>query len=228
MTINFMNHSRQIVILQINDASPVFLRPGIVEPVMCHDSAPINVSVKPTYESHIVRHLTKSKLYNLVIESDFILAGIADGETFHITQEKVQFHINAFYDRIFLVPTSVSLIEEHHKVLAEEKIKRSFNTSWLISLLFTGPLETLTGGIFLVLIVGIVLSIILGWKFAVVYFPSAYLLLVTLNWLIEVFWTKIGKKACNGKSEKQEFSVFFTSEFIKNYFANPNRRPFWE
>lgn len=220
MTVYFTNHCRHIVILIIDDGEPVFLQPFETKPIARNDSDVIKILAKRDCES-----IKKSSMYHLVIETEYLFSVVSEGAAFTINREKIRFSLMAYYDRLFLWTTNVKYVSETYKILAEDKIKKTFDKSQLFEFIFDAVMAS-PGLIIVLLLVGISLTFIWGWRIAVVYFPLAFLFIGALNWLTDKLWNLIGEKAFKMEDEKMEFYRYFENDFIKNYYSDIERTPF--
>lgn len=134
MTVYFTNRCRHIIILNIDDGEPVLLQPFETKPIARNDSDVIKILAKRNCES-----TKKSSMYHLIIETKYHFTGVIDGTVFTITREKIQFSLKASYDRLFLWATNASYLSENHKVVSEEKMKKAFDKSRLIDILWNNP-----------------------------------------------------------------------------------------
>lgn len=220
MTVYFTNRCRHIIVLNIDDGEPVFLQPFETKSIARNNTDIIKVLAKRDCES-----IKKSSMYHLVIETEYLFSDVSDGATFMVTREKIQFSLKASYDRLFLCATNANYLSETHKILTEDKIKKAFNRSLIIDFIFDTVILS-PKLIIVLLLAGISLTFIWGWRIAVLYFPLAFLFIGALNWLIDKFWRVIGKRAFKIEDEKTEFYKCFENDFIKNYYSDMNRTPF--
>ena len=160
-----------------------------------------------------------------MIETEYHFSGVFDGAVFTIIREKIRFSLNATYDRLFLQAANVSYHSETHKVVSEEEIKKVFNKSRLFDFIFDTFMAS-PGLIIILLLAGISLTFIWGWRIAVIYFPLAFLFIGALNWLTDKIGEMIGKKAFKMEDEKTDFYNYFENDFINNYYSDINRTPF--
>ncbi len=220
MNVYFINSCRHIIILNIDDGEPLFLQPFETKSIVRNDSDVIKVFAKRDCESE-----KNSLMYYLVIETEYLFSGISDCAVFTITRENIRFSLNAYYDRLFLCTMNANCLSEEYKILAEDKIKKAFNKSQRVDFIIDTIL-TSQRLIIVLILVGILLTFIWGWRIAIIYFPLAFLFIGALNWLIDKFWSVISKKAFKIEDEKTEFYNYFKSDFIKSYYSNLNRTPF--
>lgn len=220
MTVYFTNHCKRMIILNIDDGESIFLQPFETKSICRKDSDVIKILAKCDCES-----AKKSSIYHLVIETEYLFSGVSDGATVAITREKIRFSLRASYSRLFLRATNTNCLSETHRVVAEDKIKKMFNKSLRNDFIFDSLMASLKL-ILVLLLVGISLTSIWGWRIAVIYFPLAALFVCTLNWLNNKLCRRIEKKAFKIEDEKTEFYNFFENDFIKNYYSDMNRTPF--
>lgn len=168
MTFYFENYSRYVTCLYFDDDKTVFLQPFQNVSVERKDCKDLKLILKQNKESYRENHAIR---YHLLVESEYHITDVCDGETFKITREKIQFDLGVLYERLFLLVTNASIYHEHHRIAGEEKIKKIYKKSRKLNMFLFGPLEDSTGLVVLLIIIGIVLSGFLGWKLAVIYFP---------------------------------------------------------
>lgn len=74
-------------------------------------------------------------------------------------------------------------------------------------------------GLTLVLLfLGIFLSYKINWKISIIYFPIAYIVLVALNWGMDIIGNRVFHKLFKVEDEKTEFYIYFENEFIHSFF----------
>ena len=232
MTIHFNNKSSHTAVLTVDDDEQMFLRPFETATVVRKDSDVIKTVVKCNGESAVSKEkfnsksIVKTTVYHLEIETEYFFSGISEGEIFTISHERIRFSRNAAYNRLFLFATNASYHSEAHKVISEKKIKKAFNKPRLMDIFIFDLLFASPGLSVVLLVVGISLTFIWGKRLAFVYFPIAYLFLVSFNWLIGRLVEVVFKRAFKVDDEKKEFYSYFGNEFIKNYYSNTERTPF--
>ncbi len=220
MNIYFTNNCSNFIILNIDDGEPVFLQPFEKKLITRNDLDSIKILAKRNCES-----TKKSAIYHLVIETEYVFSDVSDNTTFIITREKIQFSLNASYDRLFLQSSNAKIISEKHKILAEDKIKKTFKKSRFGEFVFDTLMFSPALLVALIL-AGISLTFIWGWIITIIYFPLAFLFVGILNWLIDKLCIAIGKKVLKTEDENIEFYKYFENDFINNYYSNANRTPF--
>lgn len=216
MNIFFNNHNRFPVIIKVNDSSFITLQPNETKSVEVHSNN-LEILLKHSYESYIPKGWT---IYNLVVNSKYTISGFKDNEVFHINREKIRFDTNAVYDKLFIASLNSTILSEAHKVSSEEKIKKYFVKSRRLQRFIIEPIEQSTGLTVVLLIAGVIISYLIGIKFALIYFPAVYIFLVLLNWCIDKFVNSV----LNLDESTEMFYSYFESDFIKEYFENPNRK----
>jgi hypothetical protein len=221
MNINFLNNCGYVVIVNIESGESVEIQPYCSISITCAKADKLNILVK----RNITSQVRKGK-YTLMLETKYTFTNVTDGEIFKITREKVRVNLNVYYDRLFLTSEKSVYLSESYNVIDNEKIKKSFDKSQLIHFLFIEPLEYLTGLFIALLVLGIVLSYIFGWIFAIIYFLSAYIFLLVIQWFSDNIFTQILNKGFKTDDDKKEFYKCFENEFIMRYYSNPNRTPF--
>lgn len=220
MRIYLTNSCKYNIILIIDDNQHILLQPFETKKIIYNGSVNIKFVIKRDCES-----IKKSSMYHLVVETEYLLSDIPEEATFTITREKIQFSLNAYYDRLFLLTPNAKYISETHKIISEDKIKKAFNKSRFTDFAFESIILS-PGLIAILILIGILLTLIWGWKFAIVYFPLALLFVGILNWLTKKFWDVIGKKAFKMDDDKTEFYKYFSNDFISKYYSNISRVPF--
>lgn len=216
MNIFFNNHNRFPVIIKANDSSFITLQSNETKSVEVHSNN-LEILLKHSYESYIPKGWT---IYNLVVNSKYTISGFKDNEVFHINREKIRFDTNAVYDRLFIASLNSTILSEAHKVSSEEKMKKHFVRSRRLRRFIIEPIEQSTGLTVVLLIAGVIISYLIGIKFALIYFPAVYIFLVLLNWCIDKFVNSV----LNLDESTEMFYSYFESDFIKEYFENPNRK----
>lgn len=216
MNIFFNNHNRFPVIIKVNDSSFITLQPNETKSVEVHSNN-LEILLKHSYESYIPKGWT---IYNLVVNSKYTISGFKDNEVFHINREKIRFDTNAVYDRLFIASLNSTILSEAHKVSSEEKMKKHFVRSRRLRRFIIEPIEQSTGLTVVMLIAGVIISYLIGIKFALIYFPAVYIFLVLLNWCIDKFVNSV----LNLDESTEMFYSYFESDFIKEYFENLNRK----
>lgn len=216
MKILFNNHNRFPVIIKVNNSSFITLQPGETKSVEIYSDS-LKVLLKHSYESYMPKWRS---VYNLVINSEYIISKFEENEVFHINREKIRFEINAVYDRLFIESLNSTILSETHQVSAEEKMKKHFVKSKRLDRFIIEPIEQSTGLTVALLIAGVIISYFIGIKFALIYFPAIYISLVLLNWCID----KFVNSALKLDESAEAFYSYFESDFIKNYFENPDRK----
>lgn len=216
MNIFFNNHNRFHVIIKVNDSPFITLQPNEIKSVEVYSDI-LKVLLKHSYESHMPKGWS---VYNLVINSEYIISKFEENEVFHINREKIRFDTNAIYDRLFIASLNSTILSETHQVSAEEKMKKHFVKSKRLDRFIIEPIEQSTGLTLVLLIAGVIISYFIGIKFALIYFPAVYIFLVLLNWGID----KFVNSALKLDESTEAFYSYFESDFIKEYFENPNRK----
>lgn len=216
MNIFFNNHNRFPVIIKANDSSFITLQSNETKSVEVHSNN-LEILLKHSYESYIPKGWT---IYNLVVNSKYTISGFKDNEVFHINREKIRFATNAVYDRLFIASLNSTILSETHNISSEEKMKKHFVRSRRLRRFIIEPIEQSTGLTVVLLIAGVIISYLIGIKFALIYFPAVYIFLVLLNWCIDKFVNSV----LNLDESTEMFYSYFESDFIKEYFENPNRK----
>ncbi len=215
ITINFINNYHDIVFVSVNNGGFVDIQPNSKLTVTCAERSEMQIVVKLCGDSHLPK---KSKSYVLKLESSYLFCNVFDGEIFIINREKIRISSNAYYDRLFV--NSANAIVKSHKnaVMQENEIKTHYRKCRLVDTFLIGPFFEQMILSFELVVLGIVLTIIGGWKIAIIYFPLLYIVLF--------LWNAISDMIENSISKTSDFNAFFDSEFIDNYYNNPQREAY--
>ncbi len=229
MTIVFTNRSRYAVLLRLNDGDPAVLQPFVPTPVVSKESAVVKAAVRRDGRSYIKKWSLSGPSYHLLLETEYQLSSVPDGEKVDVTREKIRFSPNAAYDRLFLRPGNAVCLSQAHRVVGEEKIKRAFvRDHWVECLLFKPLLllffESFPYTIPLV-IGGIVAAIFWRWQYVAAIFLALYLLVLGGNALADAIFSKLDRES-SWKHEKEEFYQLFQPAFLQEYYAMSDREPF--
>ena len=216
MNIFFNNHNRFPVIIQVNDLPFITLQPNETKSVEV-DSNNLEIILKHSYESYVPKGKT---IYNLVINSKYTISGFEENEVFHINREKIMFDLGVVYDKLFIASQNSTILSETHTVSSEEKMKKHFVRSKRLHRFIIAPIEESTGLTIFLLLVGVIISIFIGIKFALIYFPIAYIFILLFNWCIDKFMDSAFKL----DESVEKFYSYFNSDFIKAFFANTDRK----
>lgn len=164
--------------------------------------------------------------YIISIESSYDCYNSKERPTLVITREQTRIDLNVYFERLLVSSDTLESNLTSYTVPDEIAIKRLFNTNKLLRFLLIDPLEYSTGFVVILIVVGVVLSYIYGWKCAVLYFPISYLLLLTINWFSEKFCNVVFKKVFKLDTDKTQFYSFFENDYIARYYADLGREPF--
>lgn len=220
MNIRLINQCRYRIVLCMDDGGPVFLQPFETRDITRSDSDVLRISAKRDWPSTL-----EASVYHLVVETDYHFSNVRDGATFTIIREKIRFALNASYDRVFLLPARAYLLSETYRIVGEEEMKKAFRHSRRGDFIFESILNAL--GLLIVLgIAGLSLTLIWGWRIAVIYFPLAFLLIFALNLFASKFSNTVFRRLFQVKDEETEFERYFECDFIENYYSDPERTPF--
>lgn len=228
MIIYLKNYSRYPVQLSM-DEEILFLPPSETITVQRNPSKDMKITLKSNSDSYKEKQDSR---YHLVIESEYMITHIKDGDMLKITREKVKFDIGIFYERLFLRGANLKICSEAHRIVSEEKIKRIYKRAKRLNDFVFGPLESSTGLVILLIIMGFILMSYLKPTFGLIYFPLMYLFLVAHNQFVEKFLRYLDRKMVKkdrredtGNDTKDGFYHYFENEFIQQYYANPRRKP---
>lgn len=222
MNVCFQNTSNEIVIVSLSNGDSWELQPKqiVVKELSCDSELIVNLSLNRASGVH-------KRTYTFVLETQYVIESVCENELITISREKVCFHpLPAYYDRLFLLPNNAKVLSESHIVSNAEYLKKQYQKERRIDLFFIDPWAENILEAFGLFVIGVVLSVFLGWGFAFVYFPCAYFLLLAINWI----GGHIGKAFIKGctelNTEEEEFLEWFENDRIKKYYSNPDRQPF--
>ena len=152
--------------------------------------------------------------------------GITDGDTFFLSHEKIRAAQEIYYDKIFLKSLKKDdIFPSNHVIYAEDKVKKEYKREKLLDILFWNWFIEWTGGVLVLGILGIILTIKFGWRIGVIYFPASYLSLVLFSYFLDVIVKKFFKK-CLHFDEKEDFYSYFECDFLNYYYSQSSREPF--
>lgn len=223
MEFSFINNYRDVILININNDGFVSIQPHSKLTVSCAQSSGISVLIKPCGESYVQK---RPKAYILKLESSYLFSNVSDGEVFIINREKTKINYNVYYDRLFVNPANAIIGHHKNTVMQEDELKSSYRKSRLIDMLIFEPLLDHVILFSELTAVGILLSIIGGWKVALIYFPLLYIFLFLLNLISDKLVTAFFKNGFGIDDEKSEFYAYFDSGFIENYYRNPQREAY--
>ena len=220
MLVEFLNNCSQYVNININGKTMI-VPPNTLIPMENIETPKLYFSIKCENSSRIY----KGK-YILNIETSYNLENLNEAITFTITREKTRVGSNVYFERLFVFANGKECIAESYNIPDETTIKKVFSKKRIVRFFLFDPLEYLTGLVVLLTFVGVLLTCILGWKCAVVYFPIAYLILLFINLCSEKFINTVFKKGFGAENVKTEFYSFFENGFVEKYYSDPNSEPF--
>ncbi len=222
MNIRLLNMCNDVIIVNTYLSQPVTINPNQIAYVAVPDIQPITISIKCNKGSYV----SKGK-YTLSVETTYTFGNVSENEVFEITKEKIRIASEpVYYERAFLYATNALCLSEDYVISDCEKIKKAFNKARLKHFLLISPLEEI-GLTLVLLIIGIFLTYKIGWKLAVIYFPCAYVFLLLLAFFSDHLFNLILKRTFKQDTEKAEFYKYFDNSFIKSYYSNPKRTPFF-
>lgn len=220
MTVSFTNHCRYVILLDIDGGESITVCPFETRSVIRPSEKDMRVLVKRDRESK-----KESYMYHLILETEYLFTQVPDGAAFTVSREKIQFSLIATYDRLFINCDDAVAVSESHKVLSEEPMKKAFKKSRVTDFLLESLLSSI-GLIIVLLLVGISLTFIGGWKIAAIYFPLAVLLLLLINWIIDKGTNKAVNRLFQTEDETADFYHYFENDFIQSYYSDVNRVPY--
>lgn len=223
MNIRLINLCNDIIIVNTYLSQPVTINPNQTVYVAVPDIQPITISIKCNKGSYVSRGK-----YTLSVETTYTLGNVSENETFEITNEKIRIAPEqVYYERAFLYATNALCLSEDYVITDSEKMKKAFNKARLKHFLLITPIEDCTGLTVILFILGIFLTYKMGWLFATVYFPCAYIFLLLIVLFADNLFNLILKRTFKQDTEKTEFYKYFDNGFIKSYYSNPKRTPFF-
>lgn len=221
MKIVFQNECNERILVCVENCTVLEIHPKQQCAKEIEDTDVLAIGVHFRRESSV-----KKREYILVLDTQYVLKSITDGEVIRITREKSCIHpLPAYYDRLFLKPNRATILCETHTVTNAQCLKSQYDKNMRVDHLLIDPLSENIVEAIILFAIGFYLTIYINWKIAIVFFPSAYCLLLFTNWLGRIITQAIFKKATVLKSEKEEFMCLFESESINSYYADPNRHP---
>ena len=221
MQIYFINQNHYPVVIEIKNKEIILLDAFQNKEIEIFDNI-TEITLKHCYESYIPKNTT---ILHLAINSKYRITNIHNGEKLYISREKMRISLDVCYDRLFLSTQEALITEESHSISSEEKIRNYISKRKAINRFLIAPIEQSTLFFVFGILVGVALTFFLGWMFAVIYFPALYLFLVLFNWIIDRFWSCIEKKITDEGMENN-LELYFTNEFIKDFYSKPYRKPF--
>ena len=222
MNVCFQNTSNEIVIVSLSNGDSWELQPKqiVVKELSCDSELIVNLSLNRASGVH-------KRTYTFVLETQYVIENVCENELITISREKVCFHpLPAYYDRLFLLPNNAKVLSESHIVSNAEYLKTQYHKQRRIDRFFIDPWRNNPFEAFGLLVIGIALSVFLGWVVALVYFPCAYFLLFAGTWLGERIGNAFIKSCKIFCTESEEFSQYFENEWINKYYSDPDRQPF--
>lgn len=223
MNIIFYNECKYVVFVGVNLEKPVAIQPYGTMSIECRDSENLDVLVK----RDIISYARKRK-YTFVIETQYKFANVNNNERFRIVRENIRAEYKIYLERLFLIADKAELISQSYNVLGTEEIERRYRKYCIRDFLLTNAFWNAPFLITGLLLLGIVLTFVFGWKLALIYFPILYAVAVILAWLnskIDVF---IDKKIFKNEddTERSVLDHYLKSENIAKYYLNPERTPY--
>lgn len=229
MTITFTNRSRHVVLLRVDDGELIVLQPYVPTPVVSKESVVVKAAVRREGSSYSKMWSFSEPSYHLLLETEYELSGVPDGERIDVTREKIRVSPDAAYDRLFLRPGTAVCLSKTHRVVGEEEIKRAFVRGHWVECLLLKPflllfIESFPYTIPLV-VGGIVAAIFWKWQYVAAIFLAIYLLVLGGNVLEDAISSKLDRES-SWKYAKEEFYQLFQPVFLQQYYANNDREPY--
>ncbi len=223
MNIIFYNECKYVVLVSVNLEKPAAIQPYGTMSIECQSSENIDILVK----RDIISYARKRK-YTFVIETRYRFANVNNNERFRIVRENIRAEYKIYLERLFLIADKAELISQSHNVLGKEEIERRYRRYRIRDLLLTDAFWNAPFLIIGLLLLGIVLTFVFGWKLALLYFPILYAAAVILAWLnskLDVFiYKKVFKD--EDETERNVLDRYLKSESIAKYYLDPERTPY--
>lgn len=177
--------------------------------------------------------IKKKEIHNICIYSLYELEHTSATTCIHIKREKLRVSLkNIYYDRVnvefenaFVVKQTLQISNEDTMVMSLQKIVSSDSASdrfdhFILEPFIGSPLVA-----FPLIILGVCLSLVYGWVFALIYFTILYLFFS----LGSLFTTKLVEKLFERffkiESTKKEMARLLSKEMISKFFTDPKRDP---
>ena len=219
MKLSFKNKSRYAAVISIA---------GVDYIVSPRESKIIEHSVGCELEISVsLRGKTEFKgdLLYISLVSTYRYTQIGEYCEFTITREKIRFSPNAIYERMFLDADHASFESVSYAakgVKSIDDLYRRYNT---VKTLLFAPFDDLIGGTASLFFLGLCLSFAFGWRFALIYFPIAYLVTVAISFFTQNLVNSSVKRKF-GFDEVRDFQEYLDPAYISAYYMMPNRKPF--
>lgn len=220
MNIIFLNKCKYTVCLNVDENKTINIKPNDKVNVRLNNKDKISVLIRQNNKSY-----KKGNKYNLVIETQYELKNIIANEIFKIKCEKTQIDINVYYERLFLKTEKAICCKEVNNINDKEEIMRIYKKSRIKYFLFISPIENMTGLTILSFLIGIFMIYKYGWILGFISFIIAYTCVLIVDQIAEKMGRIIFKKAFNWEDEEAEFKKYLKSEFINDYYLNPDTTP---
>lgn len=218
MIINFKNTSKKTVQLFI-DEEEYEINPYKNKKISCTKNEKICFSICP-----IGKSTTKTDMHHILLKTDYSCFKLYDNKEFIITREKIRFSYNAFYERFFLNDNDGACLLNSISVKDDKQFRKSCQKRNKLKFLYH-PFEDFLGPQLLFWVGGMLLSFILGWKFAIIYFSCLLIFLFFIEFISKRLLKCFFKKICKYDEEK-DFNDYLNPEYIWEYYSIPNREPF--
>ena len=219
MVVNFRNNCGYQICVCIDNIWNGIIKPHENIRIVCDKANDLTFSINIHNEK-----IAKGNIYNLNLVSQYTFKNVEDNADFIITREKIRVSLYISYERLFVEALKATKHVEKTVVKDSEPIKKRYKRNRFIELLY-GPLTHFPMLTIILFIGGILLTMLLNWYFAIVYFPIVYLGLFGLHLLVDTFWKCVEKKALK-MDDETDFYQFFDPTYISNYYSQANREPF--
>lgn len=214
MYLNFVNKSSYAIVLNIDDGASILLRPYEKRRIAKNDSERVKILARPN-EGNTTKSGTGC--YRLVLETEYIFSCIMDDTTFVLVRENIEGLFELTYDvaykRISISSDNAKKETEKHKVFSADRVKEMHRKKKRRDYIFESILSTFEL-IVLLIIIGLVIKLAVGWKATLIYIPFAIVVWIVFNWLSFKISGKLVKTVFKNAKEL-EFDRFLEDDIIK-------------
>lgn len=218
----FINHSQYVALISIESKSFFEIQPHSYVNVPAPNGKNIKIQIQRNVGSY-----KKSNKFVLELSSVYCFENICDGDELNISSEKIRIDCdNVYYERMFLYNSRNVNFTEKISVIDEEKIKRKYQITKLISFLFFKPIELIPQVVIFSVLLGVVLVWKIGWNAFPIYLLVSYLLLLLLVLIIQKITNGLFKHTRKTAEHKNIFYNYCESDKIGQYYSNPHRVAF--
>ncbi|MBQ3017306.1 MAG: hypothetical protein IJD79_11040 [Clostridia bacterium] len=167
----------------------------------------------------------KNNLLYISLVSNYRYVWIGEYCEFTITREKLRFSSNAIYERMFLGSENACFAGVSYAAKGVKSIDDLYRSYNIVKALLFAPFDDLIGGTASLFFIGLCLSFAFGWRFALIYFPIAYLVTVAISFFTQNLVNSSVKRKF-GFDEVRDFQEYLDPAYISAYYMMPNRKPF--